>query len=233
MKDKNIIVIGASSGIGKGLVDELAADNKIIAYSRTQGDLAGMSNVTYRSLDVTDDEIDLGDLPDVIDGLVYCPGTINLKPFRRLNEDEFLTDFKINVTGAVKVIQQVYSKLRKSQFASIVLFSTVAVQTGMNFHSSIAASKGAVEGLVRSLAAEFAPKVRINAIAPSLTETPLASSLLSNDAKKETSSKMHPLQRVGKIEDQVKSAQFLLGEDSSWITGQILHVDGGLSAIRI
>jgi NAD(P)-dependent dehydrogenase (short-subunit alcohol dehydrogenase family) len=233
MKDKNIVIIGASSGIGLGLAKSLSKENRIYAYSRTKGELADLTNVQFRSLDITKENIDLGELPDVIDGLVYCPGTINLKPFRRITEEDFMDDFRINVIGAVKVIQQVYTKLRKSDNASIVLFSTVAVQTGMNFHSSIAASKGAVEGLVRSLAAEFAPKIRVNAVAPSLTDTPLAASLLSNESKRENSSKMHPMQRVGKIDDQVNAALFLLSEDSSWITGQILPVDGGMSSIKM
>ncbi len=233
MKDKNIIIVGASSGIGFGLAKSLSGENTIFAYSRNRGDLNQLSNVHFRSLDITDDEARIEILPDVVDGLVYCPGTINLKPFRRITEDDFIEDFKTNVTGAVKIIQQAYPKLRKSQFASIVLFSTVAVQTGMNFHSSIAVSKGAIEGLVRSLAAEFAPRVRVNAVAPSLTNTPLAASLLSTDARRENSSKMHPLQRIGKIDDQVKAVEFLLSENSSWISGHILPVDGGMSAIKM
>ena len=232
MKEKNIIIIGASSGIGMGLAKSLSVDNNVFAFSRSEGELRKLKNVTYRSLDIINETPDLKDLPEVIDGLIYCPGTINLKPFRRLTEDDFLEDFKINVTGAVKILQKVYTRLRKSDSASIVMFSTVAVTTGMNFHSSIAAAKGAVEGLVRSLAAEFAPKIRVNAIAPSLTDTPLASNLLSSDTRRENSEQMHPLKRVGKINDQVKAAIFLLGEDSAWITGQVLHVDGGLSAIR-
>ncbi len=230
--NKKIVVIGASSGIGFGLASRLSADDKIYAYARTPGKLEELSNVVYRALDVTENKLDLGELPEVIDGLVYCPGTINLKPFRRLTDQDFLNDFIVNVNGAVKVIQNLYSRLRKSEHASIVLFSTVAATVGMNFHSSIAASKGAVEGLVKSLAAEFASRIRVNAVAPSLSDTPLAASLLSNDTKKEHSSKMHPLQRIGNIDDQVNAVLFLLGHQSSWITGQILHVDGGLSAIK-
>ncbi|MBE0639627.1 MAG: SDR family oxidoreductase [Bacteroidales bacterium] len=233
MEKKTFLIVGGSSGIGLELTKKLSVrGHQVFVYSRKGENLIGMENVHFRSLDVTDDEIDMGDLPEVIDGLVYCPGTINLKPFRRLDENDFLSDFKINVTGAVKVIQKAYTALRKSDQASIVMFSTVAVKVGMNFHSSIAASKGAVEGLVRSLAAEFAPKIRVNAIAPSLTDTPLAAPLLSTEAKKNHSSEIHPLKRYGKTEDQVNAALFLLGGESSWITGQILHVDGGLSVIK-
>jgi len=232
MENKHIIIVGASSGIGEGLVKKLSGNNFIHAYSRGKGASGDFKNVQYRSLDVTAESLNLGDLPDVIDGLVYCPGTINLKPFRRLSEKDFIDDFRVNVTGAVKVIQQIYPKLRKSEDASIVMFSTVAVRIGMNFHSTVAASKGAVEGLVKSLAAEFAPKIRVNAIAPSLTDTPLAESLLSANSRREHSANMHPLKRIGSIDDQVNAAMFLLGSESSWITGQILHVDGGLSSIK-
>jgi NAD(P)-dependent dehydrogenase (short-subunit alcohol dehydrogenase family) len=230
--DKKIVIIGASSGIGFGLASKLSATYKVYAYARTPGKLEGLPNVVYRTLDVTENDLALGELPELIDGLVYCPGTINLKPFRRLTEDDFLNDFSVNLTGAIKVIQKLYSRLRKSEHASIVMFSTIAVSVGMNFHSSIAASKGAVEGLVKSLAAEFAPRIRVNAIAPSLTDTPLAASLLSTDAKKEISSKMHPLQRIGNIDDHVNATLFLLGQQSSWMTGQILRVYGGMSSIK-
>lgn len=234
MDSKNIIVIGGSSGIGLELTKRLSAGgHRVFAYSRTGESLENLANVQFKPLDVTDEVIQLEGLPEVVDGLVYCPGTINLKPFRRLDENDFLNDFRINVTGAVKVIQKAYTALRKSEQSSIVLFSTVAVKVGMNFHSSIAASKGAVEGLVKSLAAEFAPKIRVNAIAPSLTDTPLAASLLSTEVKQNNSIEMHPLKRYGQAEDQVNAAMFLLGTGSSWITGQILHVDGGLSSLKI
>jgi 3-oxoacyl-[acyl-carrier protein] reductase len=233
MSPKNYIIAGGSSGIGLVITKRLAAEgNNVLVFARTGESLQGIENVTYRSHDVTAPDPDLGELPDVIDGFVYCPGTINLKPFRRLTEDDFLSEFKVNVTGAVKLIQKIYVPLRKSPEASIVMFSTVAVQMGMNFHSSIAASKGAVEGLVRSLAAEFAPKIRVNAVAPSLTDTPLAKNLISNEAKRNNSAEMHPLKRIGTIDDQVNAAMFLLKPASSWITGQILHVDGGMSALR-
>lgn len=233
MQNKTFLIIGASSGIGLELTKRLSKNgNTVLACSRTGEGLKDLPNVHFKPLDITESDVHLGDLPDVIDGVVYCPGTINLKPFRRLEETDFMTDFRINVLGAVKVIQKAYTALRKSDQASVVMFSTVAVKVGMNFHSSIAASKGAVEGLVRSLAAEFAPKIRVNAIAPSLTDTPLAASLLSTEARRNNSIEMHPLKRLGTADDQVNAALFLLSPESSWITGQILAVDGGLSAIK-
>ncbi len=234
MQNKTFVIVGGSSGIGLEITKKLLeAGDRVIVYSRTDSGLKGLPGVEHQPLDVLDDEIKLNGFPDIIDGLVYCPGTINLKPFRRLIEADFLHDFRVNVTGAVKVIQQAYNALRKSDQASVVLFSTVAVQLGMNFHSSVAASKGAVEGLVRSLAAEFSPKIRVNAIAPSLTDTPLAAGLLAGEARQKASAEMHPLKRYGNPSDIASAAVFLLNPSSSWITGQVLHVDGGLSALKV
>jgi NAD(P)-dependent dehydrogenase (short-subunit alcohol dehydrogenase family) len=163
---------------------------------------------------------------------VYCPGSINLRPFERIKPADFEADFKLQVTGAIKVLQLVLPRLKKSANASIVLFSTVAVQSGLPFHTQVSISKGAIEGLTRALAAEYAPKIRVNCIAPSLTDTPLAASLLNTDQKKEANALRHPLKRVGTTEDIANMAAFLLSDKSSWITGQILHVDGGMSAIK-
>mgnify|MGYP003852319199 CR=1 FL=1 len=232
MRDRNIIVAGGSSGIGRSVVKVLAGENRVIEYSRSGNDLKQFPNAEHRFIDIMSENWELGKLPEKIDGFVYCPGSINLKPFRRITKDELLDDFRLNAAGAFRFIQMLYPGLRKSDHASIVLFSTVAVQTGMAFHSSIAAAKGAVEGLVRSLAAEFAPRIRVNAIAPSLTDTPLASPLLSSDERRARSSEMHPLKRIGTVEDQVNAVKFLLSDDSAWMTGQILHVDGGLSSVR-
>lgn len=229
----NYLVVGGSSGIGLALVKKLAAEgNQVFSASRHKGDLP--NNVTYIALDVLGDVSSLKDLlPDTLDGLVYCPGTINLKPFGRLTEEDFLLDYRVNVLGAVKVIQLLINKMKSAGNASIVLFSTVAAQTGMGFHASIAASKGAVEGLTVSLAAEFAlTKVRVNAIAPSLTETPLAQNLIATPERKEASNKRHPLGRIGTAEELADAAEFLLSPKSAWMTGQILHIDGGMSSIR-
>jgi NAD(P)-dependent dehydrogenase (short-subunit alcohol dehydrogenase family) len=174
----------------------------------------------------------LSNLPEQLDGFVYCPGSINLRPFRGLKSQTFLDDFNLNVMGAVKSIQAVLPLLQKSPQSSLVFYSTVAVSTGMPFHASVAAAKGALEGLTRSLAAEYAPKFRVNCIAPSLTDTPLADKFLNNEAKIEKAQERHPLKQVGSAKNIAQMTAFLLGEESQWMTGQILHVDGGIGDLK-
>jgi len=234
MEEKNMLVIGGSSGIGLEIVKTLTAQNcNLFVGSRTQDALADLPGVRHIPLDVAEDTLELNDLPAELHGLAYCPGTIRLRPFQRLGGDEFLEDFKINLLGAVNVIQKCLPRLRKSKTgASVVLFSTVAVQTGMPFHASIASAKGAVEGLTRALAAEFAPRIRVNAIAPSLTETPLAESLLSSEDQRRATAERHPLKRIGSPRDIAQLAVHLLSDSGSWITGQIIQVDGGMGALR-
>jgi len=227
----NYLIIGGASGIGASLVERLAGHHHIFATYRNSVPGPKQAGVAYHHLDVSGD-FDLDFLPESLDGLVYGPGSIQLRPFNRISPESFLDDYNLQVLGAVRAIQQALPALKKSGQASIVLFSTVAVQRGFNFHSQIAASKGAIEGLIRSLAAEFAPDIRVNGIAPSLTDTPLASSLLSSEAKREANAQRHPLKRIGKPDDIASMAAFLLSEQSSWISGQILHVDGGMSSIQ-
>lgn len=226
------LVIGGATGIGAALVKELIADNhEVVAASRSieAADLpAGVQRITY---DVTNGET-LEGLPDSLDGLVYCPGSIDLKPFKRIKMEDWQHEMQLNFFGAIGVLQQALPLMKDSANASVVLFSTVAVQQGLPFHSSIAAAKGAVEGLVRSLAAEYAPKIRFNAIAPSLVDTPLASNLLSNERKRESNAERNPLKKLGRPEDLAQMAAYLLSEKGQWITGQILKVDGGMSSIR-
>ncbi|HSF55281.1 MAG TPA: SDR family oxidoreductase [Algoriphagus sp.] len=226
MQDKNIVIVGGNSGIGKASAELLQEEGaKVFMFSK--------SGEGTTKLNAENDFSEIPGLPDVIDGLIYCPGTINLKPFHRISMSDFHQEMEVNFFGAVRVLQACLKGLKKSSGASVVLYSTVAVQTGMGFHAGIASAKGAVEGLTRSLAAEWAPsKIRVNAIAPSLTETPLANALLSTPEKKEASDKRHPLGRIGTALDIAEATVFLLSPKSSWITGQVLHIDGGMSNLK-
>lgn len=228
---QNALLIGGNSGIGLETAKLLTARGwNVTAAVRDTGPLPalGVSTQPFDAEDVPDLA-----LPEVLDGLVYCPGTINLKPFHRLTAADFRRDFQVNCLGAARVIQQALPALRKSENASVVLFSTVAVGTGMPFHASVAAAKGALEGLARSLAAEFAPTIRVNAIAPSLTDTPLAGTLLNSDTKREAAADRHPLKRVGDPSETARAVLFLLSADSAFMTGQVLALDGGLSSLKL
>lgn len=235
MDKKNIFVVGGSSGIGWEIVKKLRGhQTEIFVGSRSSVLIDDFPEVHHLRLDVTEDVINLEELPEVLHGVVYCPGTIVLKPFQRLTNDDFRKDYEINLLGAVKVIQGCLKRLKKSpDGASIVLFSTVAVKVGMPFHASVASAKAAVEGLTRSLAAEFAPRIRVNAIAPSLTDTPLAASLLATEERQKASAERHPLKRIGSPQEIAGLAHLLLSDEGSWMTGQILQVDGGMSSIRV
>lgn len=227
---KTILVIGGNSGIGHATVRQLQAQgDHVVAAARSPQALAelGIAVQPFDALSPGPLE-----LPGVLDGLVYFPGSISLKPFHRLTAEDFLQDFRINCLGAAAVIQNALPALKSAPAASIVMFSTIAVDQGMGFHASISAAKGAVEGLTKSLAAEFAPKIRVNAIAPSLTDTPLAGNLLNSDVKREAAGKRHPLQQVGDASDIGALVCFLLSDASKFMTGQILRPDGGLSSVR-
>ena len=227
---KTTLIIGATSGIGKALAQKLTSQNEqVISISRSTPDANYTQHFNYDILS----DADLPKLEGVIDGIVYCPGSINLKPFRAIKLQDYKNDFELNVLGAIKCIQAYTANLQLSKNASIVLFSTIAVQMGMPFHSSVAISKGAIEGLTKSLAAEFSPKIRVNCIAPSLTNTPLADKLINTPEKLEASNNRHPLKRIGSPDDLANMAEFLLSNNSSWITGQILHVDGGMSTLKV
>ena len=229
---KNILLIGGSYGIGLAIAQELQNDNNIFVASRSNENLAGL-NVTHIPFDASIDTLDTSKLPAVIDGLVYCPGSINLRPFRGLKPEAFEADLQINFISLVKVIQAILPNLTASDQSSIVLFSSVAASMGMPFHTSVAAAKGAIEGFAKAFAAEYAPKIRVNVIAPSLTDTPLADKFLNNETKQEKSAERHPLKRFGKPEDSAQMASFLLSDKSSWISGQIFHVDGGMSTLLV
>ncbi len=230
--NKTYVVIGGSSGIGKELVQLLDVEENNVFSTYNENKIESFGKVHYQKYDVLNDILDITALPDEIDGLVYCPGSINLKPFKRFNDEDFINDFKLQVVGATKVIKILLPKLIKGENSSIVLFSTIAVQNGFNFHSQVSISKGAIEGLTRSLSAEFAPKIRVNAIAPSLTDTSLASKFLNTPQKIEAQAEKNPLKKIGTAKDIAEAAAYLLTNKSSWITGQIIHVDGGYSTIK-
>jgi NAD(P)-dependent dehydrogenase (short-subunit alcohol dehydrogenase family) len=225
---KKILVVGAGKGIGQAIAEKHAGTAELWTTSReTEPDISS----THRHWQASE-EFPGDFLPDSLDGVVYCPGTIRLKPFERLTLDDFEEELDVNLKGALRVLHAAMPALKAAPQASVVLFSTVAVSTGMPMHASVAAAKGAVEGLTRSLAAEFAPRVRFNAIAPSLTDTPLASGMLRTDRQREAAASRHPLERIGNPAELAALASFLLSEESGWISGQVLHADGGMSSIR-
>ncbi len=231
---KTYLIIGASSGIGLQLATTLAAEgNKVIGTFNSNPIENTNTNISYHPLNVLDAVIDFSFLPEVLDGVVYCPGSINLKPFARIKPEDFTNDFNLQVGGLIKVLQATQPALKKSAFASVVVFSTIAVQVGLPFHSQVSASKGAIEGLTKALSAEWAPSIRVNCIAPSLTDTPLAAQLLNTEEKKAANALRHPLKKIGTAADIANMASFLLSEKASWITGQIMHVDGGMSTVKL
>ena len=226
---KNILLIGGSTGIGLATAKLLIESHEVFIASRSSDSLTGL-DIHHLPFDVTTDDLSTLEIPNELSGFVYCPGSINLRPFKGLKPEAFEVDFQINVMGFVKSLQAVLPKLTAN--SSVVLYSTVAVKVGMPFHASVAASKGALEGLGKSLAAELAPKTRVNVIAPSITNTPLADRFLNNEAKMEKSAQRHPLKRVGQADDIAALTRFLLSDESSWMTGQILGLDGGMSTLN-
>jgi 3-oxoacyl-[acyl-carrier protein] reductase len=231
---KNIVLIGAGRGIGLELGRLLDAENQLYLITRQATpewqNLSGEKII----LDVSRDDIPGVAWPEVIHSLIYCPGSIRLKPFHRLTESDYLEDFQQNVLGAVRVLQKSLPALKRADGASVVLFSTVAVKLGMPFHASIAAAKGALEAMGKSLAAEWAPyKIRVNIIAPSLTDTPLAQPLLNTEEKRNSAAARHPLHRIGNPGEIARLAAFLISDPANWITGQVIGIDGGLSSLKM
>ncbi|GAA4301051.1 SDR family oxidoreductase [Aestuariibaculum suncheonense] len=226
---KTIIIIGGSKGIGHAILNQLIDTHKVINLSRSAPELlhANLQHITFNVL--TDE------LPpiEVADALIYCPGSINLKPISRISLGEFREDFEINVLGAIKAIQHYLPVLKQSKNPSIVLFSTVATKLGMPFHASVATAKSGIEGLVKSLGAELAPSIRINAIAPSVTDTELASKLLRNEKMVETITERHPLKKILKPEEVAEMAVFLISDKSSSMSGQIFQMDNGIVTFKI
>lgn len=227
------LIIGGSSGIGLATARRLTgAGHDVVVWSRSSNEELDALGCKHHEVDVTGD-LDGAEIPAELAGVGYFPGSINLAPFERLKLDAFRSDLEINLLGAVKVLQKAVPQMARGRGGSVVLVSTVAVAAGMAYHASVASAKAALEGLMRSLAAEYAPKkVRVNAIAPSITDTPMAGRLLSSDDKRARSAERHPLAQVGTPDDMAAAAAYLLGPESGWVTGQVMHVDGGLSALR-
>ena len=227
---KKYVIVGGSKGIGKETAELLAAEgHQVTVFSRTPYE-GPAHTIEWEEFDVLEDSWE-DQMPEDIDGLVYSVGSINLKPFRGLKTEVFEADFQLHVMGAIKALQAAYKNFNENSIPAVVLYSTVAVKRGMPFHATVSASKGAIEGLTRAIASEWAPKARINCIAPSLTDTPLAGKLLSTPEKKEAMGNNNPMKRVGEANDIAEMTAFLLSDKSSWMTGQIIHIDGGQSVL--
>jgi NAD(P)-dependent dehydrogenase (short-subunit alcohol dehydrogenase family) len=222
------LIVGGSSGIGAALKSQLIGEGNIV-YSLGRRKIE--NDPRHFAMNVLKDPFPA--IAETIDGLVYCPGSINLRSFRSLKIEDFKKDWEINIGGAILVLQTYFGNLQQASNPAVVLFSSVAAKIGMPYHSSVAAAKGALEGLVRSLAAEWAPRIRVNAIAPSLTDTPLAGHLLDVESRIKAAEERHPLCRIGKSSDMASLALFLLSDKAAFITGQVIHADGGISAVRI
>jgi NAD(P)-dependent dehydrogenase (short-subunit alcohol dehydrogenase family) len=225
---KNIVIIGGTKGIGKSIVSEVVENHKVVCLSRNQTDFSH-DNYTFHNFDALVDNY-----PDFesVDCLIYCPGSINLKPISTLSLDDFRNDFELNVIGAVRAIKKYLNLLKKSESASILLFSTVATKLGMPYHASVSVAKSGIDGLVKTLGSELAPKVRINAIAPTITNTELASKILRNDKVIENMVERHPLKKILTSNEVAKMAFFLISEDASSISGQIFNMDAGIVSFK-
>ena len=225
---KNIVIIGGTKGIGKAIVSEVVDNNNVVCLSRNQTDFSH-DNYTFHNFDALVD-----DYPDFesVDCLIYSPGSINLKPISTLSLDDFRNDFELNVIGAIRAIKKYLNLLKKSRSASILLFSTVATKLGMPYHASVSVAKSGIDGLVKTLGSELAPKVRINAIAPTITNTELASKILRNDKVIENMVERHPLKKILSSNEVAKMASFLISEDASSISGQIFNMDAGLVSFK-
>ena len=227
---KNILVVGGSKGIGREIVSsQLEKGNYCYNFSRTESGINNQ-NLIEEKIDILSD-----DLPNIenIDSVIYCPGSINLKPILQLKEEDFVNDFKINVLGAIKTVKTYLTNLKKGDDPSLLFFSTVAVGQGMPFHSSVSVAKAGIEGLTKSLAAELAPSIRVNCIAPTITRTDMAQRILRNEKIEENIANKHPLKKICEAKDISDMADFLISHNAKNITGQIMHVDGGMSTLKI
>lgn len=226
------LIIGASSGIGKEVAAQLINAGHQVTATYFAHAPEHKDPITWHHFNAMDAQASMDWMPDVLDGVVYCPGSIQLKPFHRITAQQFIDDYQLQVTGMIRILQASYPALKRSSQAAVVLYSTVAVQRGFSFHTQVSASKGAIEGFARALAAEWAPTIRVNVIAPSITHTPLAEGLLNSPEKIEANAQRHPLKRIGTAQDIAQMTTFLLSPASAWITGEIFHVDGGMHSIK-
>ena len=232
------LILGATGSIGSSLAKKIVGEGgEVHLVGREETALSALAselNSTFTICDVLEESFadkifnDLGDTP--INGLAYCVGSIDLKPIKMTKKSDYMQSFNLNLISAIEIIRKFSDNLKQNK-GSIVLFSTVAVRRGFTNHSIVASSKGAIEGLTVSLAAEFAPNIRVNCIAPSLTKSKISNFLLKNEKIAESIAKMHPLKRLGEGSDSSSVANFLLSNNSSWITGQIFGVDGGRSSL--
>ena len=233
-KQRTCILVGGNSGIGRAVLNKLESEGwSILTLSRHPEDIPVLPNIQAEYWDVTDKFPEDINLPESIEGVVYTPGTITLKSFARMTDDDFSTDWKVNYMGAIHLIRRCITGLKKGQ-GSAVLFSSVAAGSGMAFHASIAGVKAAIEATARSLAAEYAgANVRFNVIAPSLTDTSLAGGLLKTEKQKDAALERHPLKGIGDPDEVAGWTVKLLDQDSRWITGQVIGIDGGLGSLRV
>jgi len=231
----NVFIVGGSKGIGLSLALKCVENgDQVYVLARSRGELPKLDKLKYIEGDarkLTDEMIQ--SLPEAIDAYAYMPGSIDLKPFKRFSDKDFHEAFDLNVLANIRILQKITPRLQASGSASCVSFSTVASKLGMNFHSLVATVKSANEGLMKSLAAELAPKIRFNVIAPSLTNTPLAEKLFKNEKLTESSAEKHAMKRLGEPKDIAAMAYFLMSKESAWVTGQVMHVDGGLSTLEV
>ncbi len=234
-QNKNILVAGGSTGIGLALVKQLVSGGANVYVVSRSASPEWPGGVKHLSADVTGSlDTVSAFLPPTLHGVAYCVGSITLKPFTRLSDDDFLNDYQLNVVGAAKLLRFALPGLKAAAGASVVLASSVAAKAGMPYHASVAAAKSGVEGLAISLAAELAPlNIRVNVVAPSLTDTPMAKTLLSTPEKREASAKRHPLGKIGQPTDISEAMAFLLSDSSAWVTGQIIGIDGGLGKLKM
>ncbi len=230
---KHFLVVGGTSGIGAALLARLVKQgHRVTQLSRHPDRAAEHPLVASGRWDAGTEPFPAELLPAALDGLAYCPGTIRLRPFERLTEEEWREDLNLNLMGAVRAIQGSLKSLRQAETAGVLLFSSVAAGVGLPYHASIAAAKGAVEALTRALAAELAPRIRVNAIAPTVTATPLAERLLATPEKRAAAANRHPLKMIGAPEDLARTGVWLL-DAARLTTGQVLHLDAGLSSLRV